>query len=187
MVDTLERLGITSYFLVEIQNVLEETYRCWVRGDEQLFKNVATCALAFRIIRTNGYQVSSDLLAEITKEWDYMNLLEVYPTSQIINQAELAFGEQNLRAADIIKQKLSTPSARRDKFIQTEVGNDLSFLVNPNFECMSTRKNIQNYNVEDTRVLKTTYPRVFFVSFFLKQQKFGLPRAGSRNFSLYCI
>lgn len=62
-----------------------------------------------------------DLLAEITKEWDYMNLLEVYPTSQIVNQAELAFGEQNLREADIIKQKPSTPSSRRDKFIQTEV------------------------------------------------------------------
>nr|QTW97447.1 KSL1 [Artemisia annua] len=157
MVDTLDRLGITSHFLVEIQNVLEETYRCWVRGDEQIFKNAATCSLAFRILRANGYQVSSDLLAEITKEWDYMNLLEVYPTSQIINQEELAFGEQNLRAADIIKQKPSTPSSRRDKFIQTEVDNDLSFLVNPNFERMSTRKNIQNYNVDDTRVLKTTY------------------------------
>nr|GEV36684.1 ent-kaur-16-ene synthase, chloroplastic-like [Tanacetum cinerariifolium] len=76
MVDTLERLGITSHFLVEIQNVLEETYRCWVQRDEQIFKDVATCALAFRILRANGYQVSLDLLAEITKEWDYMYLLE---------------------------------------------------------------------------------------------------------------
>ncbi|GKA32308.1 Ent-kaur-16-ene synthase, chloroplastic-like protein [Tanacetum coccineum] len=121
MVNTLERLGITSHFLVEIQNILEETYRA------------------------NGYQVSLDLLAEVTKEWDYMYLLEeplkdvyaaleVHPTSQIINQEKLAFGEQNLRAADILKSKASTPSSRLGKFIQTE-----------------------NYNVDDTRVLKTTY------------------------------
>nr|GEV13669.1 ent-kaur-16-ene synthase, chloroplastic-like [Tanacetum cinerariifolium] len=64
----------------------------------------------------------ADLLAEITKEWDYMNLLkeplkdvnaalEVYPTSQIINQEELSFEEQNLRAANILKRKASTPNS----------------------------------------------------------------------------
>ncbi|PWA75611.1 ent-kaurene synthase [Artemisia annua] len=184
MVDTLDRLGITSHFLVEIQNVLEETYSLSDIKGQWLSSLLRYISLSqtkvspiHKILLSNSFHYMAcglDLLAEITKEWDYMNLLEVYPSSQIINQEELAFGEQNLRAADIIKQKPSTPSSRRDKCIQTEVDNDLIFLVNPNFERMSTRKNIQNYNVDDTRVLKTTYRWV--VENRLDQLKFARQR-----------
>ncbi|KVH97311.1 Terpene synthase, metal-binding domain-containing protein [Cynara cardunculus var. scolymus] len=171
MVDTLEKLGISRHFRVEIQNVLDETYRCWVQRDEQIFMDVVTSALAFRVLRTNGYEVSSDLLADITKEGDYMNsleepfkdvyaALEVYRASQIIHQEELAFGERNLRSIDFLKRKISTassPSNRHSKFIHKEVENALKFPSNASLERMSTRRNIEHYNVDDTRILKTTY------------------------------
>lgn len=168
MVDTLERLGIARHFRVEIQHVLDETYRCWVQRDEQIFMDVVTCALAFRVLRTNGYEVSSDPLAKITKEGDYMNsleepfidvyaALEVYRASRIIYQEEVDLGEQNLRSTDYLKRKISTASNRHTKFIHKEVESALKFPFNASLERMSTRRNIEHYNVDDTRIWKTTY------------------------------
>ncbi|KAI3719553.1 hypothetical protein L6452_20455 [Arctium lappa] len=172
MVDTLERLGITRHFRVEIQNILDETYRYWVQKDEQIFVDAVTCALAFRVLRTNGYQVSSDPLTEITKGGDYMNsveepfkdiyaALEMYHASQIMNQEELSFEEENLRSIDLLlKQKMSTssiPSNWLNNSIHKQVDIALKFPFNASLERMSTRRNIERYNVEDARILKTTY------------------------------
>ncbi|KAI3764336.1 hypothetical protein L2E82_14343 [Cichorium intybus] len=118
MVDTLERLGISRHFRVEIQNVLDETYRYWMQGDMEIFMDVVTCALAFRLLRSNGYEVSSGPLAKVTKEGDYMN------------SSEKAF---------------------------KEVNDALKFPFNGSLERMSTRRNIEHYNVNNTRILKTTY------------------------------
>lgn len=118
MVDTLERLGISRHFRVEIQNVLDETYRYWMQGDMEIFMDVVTCALAFRLLRSNGYEVSSGPLAKVTKEGDYMN------------SSKKAF---------------------------KEVNDALKFPFNGSLERMSTRRNIEHYNVDNTRILKTTY------------------------------
>ncbi|CAH2067899.1 unnamed protein product [Thlaspi arvense] len=58
MVDTLESLGIDRDFKNEIRSVLDETYRCWLRGDEEICLDLATCALAFRLLLAHGYDVS---------------------------------------------------------------------------------------------------------------------------------
>lgn len=34
----------------------------WLHDDEEIFMDVATCALAFRILRANGYDVLSGTL-----------------------------------------------------------------------------------------------------------------------------
>lgn len=165
MVDALERLGIARHFKEEIQNVLNETYRCWVQRDEQIFMDVLTCALAFRVLRVNGYEVSSDPLAEITKEGTYTNslqepfkdvyaTLEVYRASEIFYQEELASKEQNLRPADFLRRIISTAS---DKVIHKELENALKFPINGCMERISTRRNIEHYNINNTRIKKTTY------------------------------
>ncbi|KAJ9563473.1 hypothetical protein OSB04_008633 [Centaurea solstitialis] len=169
VVDTLERLGIRRNFTMEIQNVLDETYRYWMQTDEQIFMDVVTCSLAFRLLRTNGYEVSSDPLTEITKRGDYMNsleepskgihaALELHHASQIMHQEELiSFEEQNSSSIDFLKQKSSNSSIRSNKFIHKQVDIALKFPFNASLERMSTRRNIEHYNVEDTRILKTTY------------------------------
>ncbi|KAL4586184.1 hypothetical protein LXL04_010816 [Taraxacum kok-saghyz] len=163
MVDTLERLGIARHFKIEIEDVLDETYRCWVQEDMQIFMDVVTCALAFRLLRINGYQVSSDPLAKITKEGNYRSssvkldvhsALEVYKASQIIYQEEIAFGKYNLRLTDFLKQEIST------EYIHKEVDDALKFPFNGSLERICTRKNIENYNIHNTKILKTTYSSV---------------------------
>ncbi|KAI3498201.1 hypothetical protein L1887_33970 [Cichorium endivia] len=157
MVDTLERLGITRHFTVEIQNVLDKTYRCWVQGDMEIFMDVVTCALAFRVLRSNGYEVSSDPLAKIIEKGGYMNsleepskdvhaALEVYKASQLIYQEELA----------------SFPSNRLSKCIHKELDDALETPFNGSLERLSTRTNIEHYNVDNTRILKTTYSSLNF-------------------------
>ncbi|KAI3764337.1 hypothetical protein L2E82_14344 [Cichorium intybus] len=125
MVDTLERLGITRHFTVEIQHVLDKTYRCWVQGDMEIFMNVVTCALAFRILRSNGYEVSSDPLAKIIEKGGYMNsleepsndvhaALEVYKASQLIYQEELASFPSNRLSKCIHKEDSSLNLSNED-------------------------------------------------------------------------
>ncbi|KAI3796489.1 hypothetical protein L1987_39160 [Smallanthus sonchifolius] len=160
MVDTLGRLGIARHFIVEIKNVLDETYRCWVERDEQIFMDVVACALAFRLLRINGYEVSSDPLAELTNEGAFKDeyaALEVYHASQVLYPEELSSGEQILRSADFLERILSTDSNRLSKFIHKEVDKALKFPFNTGLERINTKRNIQHYNVDDTRILKTTY------------------------------
>ncbi|KAL8227855.1 hypothetical protein R6Q57_015439 [Mikania cordata] len=160
MVDTLARLGIARHFSVEIKNVLDETYRCWVEKDEQIFMDVVTCALAFRLLRISGYEVSLDPLAEITSEGSFKDnyaALEVYHASQMLYQEELSSGEQILKSANFLKGLLSTDSNRLSKVIHTEVENAIKFPFNTGLERINTRRNIQLYNVDDSRTLKTTY------------------------------
>ncbi|KAK9074296.1 hypothetical protein SSX86_006893 [Deinandra increscens subsp. villosa] len=169
MVDQLERLGITRHFTEEIQAVLDEAYRCWMQRDEQIFMNAGTCALAFRVLRTNGYQISSDALVEITKEGSYMSphegpfediyaSLEVYQASHILYQDEPAFGGLNLISSDFLKRKIRTKSNDQlSKYFHKQVDDALRFPFYGGLERLSTRRNIQNYNAHDTRILKTTY------------------------------
>ncbi|CAI9290934.1 unnamed protein product [Lactuca saligna] len=148
MVDKLQSLGISRHFRVEIQNVLDETYRCWVKGDEQIFMDIVTCALAFRVLRTNGYEVSSDRLAEITKQPfdDVYAAVQMCNASQIMHQEELAFGE----AKDFLDQTILNASI-------FSLFRAPRFPFNASVERISTRRNIEHYNVDTTRTLKTTF------------------------------
>ncbi|KAH1210991.1 Ent-kaur-16-ene synthase, chloroplastic [Glycine max] len=60
MIDSLERLGVNHHFKEEIRSVLDEIFRYWIQGVENIFLDPTTCAMAFRMLRLNGYDVSSD-------------------------------------------------------------------------------------------------------------------------------
>ncbi|KAJ0642161.1 putative ent-kaurene synthase [Helianthus annuus] len=168
MVDTLERLGIARHFSVEIKNVLDETYRRWVERDEQIFMDVVTCALAFRLLRINGYEVSPDPLEEITNEGAFKDeyaALEVYNASQILYPKELASGEQILRSGDFLSRITSTDSNRLSKFIQKEVENALMVPISTDLELravLALSSNISNqdylkFAVEDFNSCQSIY------------------------------
>nr|UVE15963.1 labd-13(16),14-diene-9-ol synthase [Leonurus japonicus] len=88
MVDTLQSLGVDRYFQSEINTVLEDTYRLW-KVKDIIFKDVSCCAMAFRLLRVKGYQVSSDELAPFAEQEvvrlqtsDFATILELYRASQ---------------------------------------------------------------------------------------------------------
>ncbi|KAK6914507.1 Terpene synthase, N-terminal domain, partial [Dillenia turbinata] len=61
MVDNLGKMGIDRYFNKEIKRVLDETNRQLLQGDEEIILDLTTCALAFRLLRISGYDVSSGI------------------------------------------------------------------------------------------------------------------------------
>ncbi|CAI0557562.1 unnamed protein product [Linum tenue] len=61
LIDTVESLGIDRHFREEIELALDEIHRCWRQGEEEIFLDATTCAMAFRMLRLNGYPVSSGI------------------------------------------------------------------------------------------------------------------------------
>ncbi|XP_059661878.1 ent-kaurene synthase, chloroplastic-like isoform X3 [Cornus florida] len=172
IVDSLERLGIERYFRKEIRSVLDETYGCWLQGEEEIFMDIATCAMAFRLLRLHGYDISSDPLTQFTKEeydfdspWGHLKdigaALELYKASQIIiypDESDLK--KQNSWSNHFLKTKLcngSIHSDRLDKYVIQEVDDALKFPFHASLERIANRRNIEHYNADSSRILKTLY------------------------------
>lgn len=172
LVDNLERLGISRHFRKEIQTVLDETYRCWLQGEEEICMEASTSALAFRLLRMNGYDVSSDLLTEILEAESFSSsfgghtkdinmILESYGASEkIIHPSEFALEAQNSRFKHLLEQKIcsgSTYSSILGRHIDQEVKTILQYPFYATLERIANRRNIENYKLDNTRILKTAY------------------------------
>ncbi|KAI3456651.1 hypothetical protein Pfo_013314 [Paulownia fortunei] len=170
-VDNIERLGISRYFRKEIQSVLDETYRCWLQGNEEIFMDASTCALAFRILRMNGYIVTSDRLTKILQEClsssfcgnmkDIHTTLELYRASEfILCPDERDLEKQNLRLKHLLEQELSSGlihSIQLGRNIDQEVNHALQHPFYAVMDRIAKRRNIEHYNFDNTRIQKTSY------------------------------
>ncbi|KAF5477229.1 hypothetical protein F2P56_003892 [Juglans regia] len=172
MVDSLERLGIDKHFRKEINSVLEETYRYWLQGEEEIFLDAATCALAFRMLRVNGYDVSSDPFSQLSEKDHFSSTLEGYlkdigavlelfrASEIIIHREESVLEKQNLWTRNFLRWELSNGSIHTgglNNYLCQEVEDALSFPHHSNLERLSTRRAIERYNKNNTHVLKTSY------------------------------
>ncbi|XP_031283334.1 ent-kaur-16-ene synthase, chloroplastic-like isoform X2 [Pistacia vera] len=172
MVESLESLGIDRHFENEIRRVLDETYRCWLQEEEEILLDPATCAMAFRLLRVNGYDVSSDPLTKFAEEDQSFNslggyskdtsaVLELYKASQItIDPDEFLLEKQNLWTRRFLEQELSSGSFysdRHGKQVSKQVEYALKFPYHSQLERLAHRRNIEHYSVDDMRILKTSY------------------------------
>lgn len=170
LVDNLEKLGISQYFTNEIQCVLDDTYRCWLQGEEDIFAETSHRALAFRLLRKHGYDISPDPLIGILEDesassyccdgsWNEVNaLVEVYQASQMaVHENESALEKQNLLSKHLLRQHIfnGCDSKGFPNQIYQQVEYLLKFpapLILPRIEI---RKNIEHFNVDSGRILKT--------------------------------
>ncbi|XP_068499357.1 ent-kaurene synthase TSP4, chloroplastic isoform X2 [Phaseolus vulgaris] len=171
MIDSLERLGINHHFKEEIRSVLDDTYRFWVQGVEDIFLDPTTCAMAFRILRLNGYDVSSDPFYQYSEDKfgdslkgylkDVGAVIELYRASQtIIHPDESILVRQSLWTKQLLKQESSPYRLYADKlrsYVDQEVKDVLSFPHHANLERLLNRRSMEYYNVEETRILKSSY------------------------------
>ncbi|KAM7270090.1 hypothetical protein ACFE04_029304 [Oxalis oulophora] len=163
----LERLGIEGDFHKEINGVLDETYRCWMQGEEEIFLDASTCAMAFHALRRNGYEVSSDSLSRFAEENGFFSslegylkdvgaVLELYRASQlIIYPDESILDKQNSWTSNFLKQELSNGSIHAKKI--KEVDDTLHFPYNANFDRLAHMRSMEHYKVDNIRILKTSY------------------------------
>ncbi|PIA50819.1 hypothetical protein AQUCO_01200228v1 [Aquilegia coerulea] len=170
MVDSVENLGIARHFGEEIKSVLDKTYSCWLAKDEQIYLDIATCAMAFRILRMHGYDVCSDALAQFGKEGfsntleGYLNdsgaVLELYRASHLGFPDELFLKELRTWSGDFLKQELSKASMHADRLhqcIREEVNISLTYSYYANLQRLENRKTVEHYNTDNLRIMKTSY------------------------------
>nr|QWD59167.1 ent-atiserene synthase [Aconitum carmichaelii] len=170
MVDSLERLGISPHFKKEIGNVLDKTYNSWLTRDEEIFLDVSTSSMAFRILRVHGYDVSSDALAQFDEEGfsntlggylrDAGAVLEVYRASQIVLPDEVFLEKQKTWSSAFLKNELSKVAMHADRmyeWISNEVDMALTYPYKPNLPRVEHRRTVEHYNFDNLRILKSSY------------------------------
>ncbi|XP_010537814.1 PREDICTED: ent-kaur-16-ene synthase, chloroplastic isoform X2 [Tarenaya hassleriana] len=169
MVDTLENLGIDRYFKNDIKRVLDETYRCWLQGDEEIYSDLGTCALAFRLLHGHGYDVSYDPLDQFAEEYGFSNSLEGHlqdtvSVLQLFKAAERspdesALKKQSLWTRHYLKTELSNWSITRDQVtnLKQEVEDALVYPFYANLERLAHRRKLKGSSLVNARVMKTSY------------------------------
>ncbi|PHT44116.1 Ent-kaur-16-ene synthase, chloroplastic [Capsicum baccatum] len=144
MVDNINKLGICRHFAEEIQNVLDETY-----SFDEFICIIDPVAQFLEQEQCSGH------LNDIHTKLDLYQALEMIiatdqPVSKKLNSSSL----QSLR------QRLSGefyPPNGLTKQIREQVDDVLKFPSYANLERVANRRNIKHYDVDNTRVLKTSY------------------------------
>uniref|UniRef100_J3N8B6 Uncharacterized protein n=1 Tax=Oryza brachyantha TaxID=4533 RepID=J3N8B6_ORYBR len=167
MVNTLEKMGISSDFAYEIRDILDMTYRCWMQNEEEIMSDMTTCAMAFRLLRMNDYDITSDGMAQFAEQscYDdsihaYLNdikpLLELYKSSQVcFSENDLILRKIGSWSAKVLKQQLS--SGKISKSLTPEVEYALKFPIHANVEPLEHRGNIERFKPNSFHLLKSGY------------------------------
>ncbi|KAK6933933.1 Terpene synthase, metal-binding domain [Dillenia turbinata] len=168
MVDNLEKLGIDRHFKQEIRRILDETYRWWLQKDEEISSDLTTCALAFRLLRTNGYDVSSDLLTHFAEEDQYLHslegqydetsaVLELFMASQLaIYPSDSVLERQNSWSQEFLQRKLHNGSIRDDN-LRKQVIIALNFPYHSSLDRIVNKAYLEQYDPKYVKMAKTSY------------------------------
>ncbi|XBJ05170.1 hypothetical protein VPH35_024003 [Triticum aestivum] len=167
MVDSLEKIGISHHFSSEIKSILDMTHSLWLQRDEEILLDVATCAMAFRILRMNGYDVSSDELSHVAEASTFNNslqgylddtksLLELYKASRVsVSKKELILDNIGYWSGSLLLEKLCSDRVHREPMFE-EVEYALNFPFYATMERLDHRRNIEHFDVMGSQMLKTT-------------------------------
>ncbi|WOL15860.1 ent-kaur-16-ene synthase, chloroplastic-like [Canna indica] len=168
-VDMVEKLGIARHFEDEIRSVLDRIYGCWLMNDEEIFLDPTTLAMAFRILRMNGYNISSDCLKQLS-DVNYFDstlqgylkdvnaVLELNKASQVkILPNEHHLDELGSWSREFLKQVLDSNQKLGPDVSLQEVEYVLSFPSWSNLDRLVHKRHIENFNPGNQGFLKTSY------------------------------
>uniref|UniRef100_A0ACD5V2U0 Uncharacterized protein n=1 Tax=Avena sativa TaxID=4498 RepID=A0ACD5V2U0_AVESA len=167
MVDSLEKIGISHHFSSEIKSILDMTYNFWLQRDEEIMLDVATCAMAFRILRMNGYDVSSDELSHVVNASAFYNslqgylndtksLLELYKASTVSISNDENLDNIGYWSSSLLREKMCSNEVHRVPILG-EVEYALKFPHFSTMERLDHRRNIEHFDLEGYHMLKTSY------------------------------
>ncbi|XP_044968830.1 ent-kaur-16-ene synthase, chloroplastic-like [Hordeum vulgare subsp. vulgare] len=168
MVDTLEKVGISKYFSSEIKSILDMTYSFWLRKDEEIIVDISTCMMAFRILRMNGYDVSSDDLSHVDEAFIFNNslegylndtksILELYKASRVsLSENEFVLNNISCWSRNLLREKLFHDGVQ-SSHVLTEVEYDLKFPFYATMDRLDHKRNIENFDLSGSQMLKTEH------------------------------
>ncbi|XP_006665090.2 stemar-13-ene synthase-like [Oryza brachyantha] len=165
MVNTLEKMGISSDFASEIQDILDMTYSCWMQNEEEIMSDMATCAKAFRLLRMNGYDITSDGMGQFAEQSCYDDSIHAYvndiqPLLELYRSSQVRFSEDDLIlekigswSAKLLKQQLST--RKISKPLVQEIEYALEFPIFATVEPLEHKGNIERFKTNSFQLLKS--------------------------------
>ncbi|KAK3143742.1 hypothetical protein QOZ80_4AG0304370 [Eleusine coracana subsp. coracana] len=169
MVDLLDNMGISRHFAGEIKGILDMTYSCWLQRDEEIMQDMETCAMAFRILRMNGYNVSSKDLSHVAEASGFYNslhgylsdtrsLLELHKASEVsIYEDELILYCIGSWSGCLLKEQLTSSALKRTPLLE-EVEHTLNFPFYTTLDRLDHRRTIEHrLDVSGHQMLKTAY------------------------------
>ncbi|CAO2043669.1 unnamed protein product [Urochloa humidicola] len=168
-VDVLQNMGISRHFSGEIERILDVTYSCWLQRDEEVMLDVETCAMAFRILRMNGYNVCSDELYHVAEAFrfqtsleGYLNdtrpLLELHKASKVsISEDESILDSIGSWSGCLLKEQLRSGALQRTPLFIREVEHALECPFYTTLDRLDHRRNIENFDVTGHQMLKASY------------------------------
>jgi len=168
MVETLEKMGISLSFLSEINTTLDMIYRSWLANDEEIVLDMATCAMAFRLLRLHGYDVSSDALSQFSSESSFHGsiqghlndteaLLELLQASHTqMSEEELVLESIGSWSSELLKQQLRSGKISRH-VDRAEVEHVLKFPFHSNLDRLEHRWHIEHFKKQGFQMLKSAY------------------------------
>ncbi|KAJ8775403.1 hypothetical protein K2173_023168 [Erythroxylum novogranatense] len=166
-IDNLQKLGIDRLFHKEIENAMAHIYRCWLQGSEEIFSDINCLAMGFRLLRMNGYDVSSDALEQFQEEKHFFSIvslqfenadtvLELYKASLTnIYQKEPILDRIREWTRSYLNQELRNGSFQ-DKRMHEEVEHALRFKYD-SLDRIEGRRNLEWLQLDNTKLLKTSY------------------------------
>ncbi|XP_054816541.1 ent-kaur-16-ene synthase, chloroplastic-like isoform X2 [Prosopis cineraria] len=172
MVDSLKKLGIDRDFKEEITSVLDDMWRMWQREEDDIVLEPTTCAMAFRLLRLHGYDVSSDALDRFSEDKfcntlqgylkDVEAVLELHKASQIaLHSNDSVLEELNSWTRHFLEEYLSTNSSKNTPIPSNHLDHEVSFALHfPHHTCLdfiSNRRSIEHYKVDQKRISKSAY------------------------------
>nr|BAK01991.1 predicted protein [Hordeum vulgare subsp. vulgare] len=168
MVDTLQKVGISRFFS-EINHILDKTYSLLLKRDDEIMSNVETCAVAFRILRMNRYDVSSDVLSHVAEAstlldppqeyvTDTKSLLELYKASKVIlSQNELVLEKIEKWSRSLLKEIMCSDMAQRIPAVIEEVEYALKIPFYATVDPLDHKWSIEHFDAMDSHMMKTKY------------------------------
>uniref|UniRef100_A0A8R7TMC9 (+)-delta-cadinene synthase n=1 Tax=Triticum urartu TaxID=4572 RepID=A0A8R7TMC9_TRIUA len=130
--------------------------------------DVETCALSFRLLRMNGYGVSSDELSHVYEASTFHNslqgylsdtksIMELYKASKVtISENDLALDNTSHWSGGLLTEKMLSDGVQT-RPIYGEVGYALKFPFYATMERLDHKRNIEHFDIRGSRMLKTEY------------------------------
>ncbi|CAL1373353.1 unnamed protein product [Linum trigynum] len=166
LIDAVESLGIDRHFVEEIQTSLDEIYKCWQQGEEEIFLDATTCAMAFRILRLNGRPVTPDVFDRFAEGrfWtdtmegylkDKKAVLELHKAARINGcHGSTILESQQMWTAKFLTQvalEYSHDHSPAPPNIVNEVNDVLNYPFDVDVELLAHKRNTDQYRPEKTK------------------------------------
>jgi ent-copalyl diphosphate synthase len=184
MVDRLQRLGIARYFQSEIKERVDFISRHW---DGQPISFTRHCNLpdiddtcmGFRVLRTNGYQVSPDVFRYFEKDGQFVcypgqsaeavtAMFNLYRASQVLFPGEKILDDAKKFSYNFLTEKRSTNELLDKWLITKDLPGEVAYALDvpwyANLPRLEARYYIEQYGGEDDIWLGKSYFRMGNVS-----------------------